>query len=82
MTQGNVQLGKNGVTENFIETLKSHFKKHLNVKVNVLRGAGHDREKVKKFNEEIIKGLGKNYTSKIVGFSIFLKKWRKPVNKQ
>ncbi len=77
MTQGTVQLGKNGLTGNFIETLRNHFNKHANIKINVLRGAGHDREKVKKFNEEILEKLGKNYTSKIVGFSIFLKKWRK-----
>ncbi|MEX0920196.1 MAG: YhbY family RNA-binding protein [Candidatus Pacearchaeota archaeon] len=77
MTQGTVQLGKNGLTSNFIETLRSHFDRHANVKVSVLKGAGHDREKVKKFNEEILEKLGKNYTSKIVGFSIFLKKWRK-----
>jgi len=75
MTQSHVQLGKNGVTENFIETLKHHFKSHENVKVSVLKGAGHEREKV----EEILKKLGRNYTAKIIGFTIFLKKWRKPV---
>jgi len=79
MTHSQLQLGKNGVTENFIKTMHDHFRKHTNVKVSVLKGAGHEREKVKEYSEEILKGLGKNYTAKIVGFTIFLKKWRKPV---
>jgi len=77
MTQGNVQLGKKGVTENFIETLKDHFKKHENIKVSVLKNAGHKKENIKKYSEEILDSLGKSYTAKIIGFTIFLKKWRK-----
>ncbi len=75
---GQVQIGKNKVSENFIETLKTHFKNHENMRVSVLRGAGADKKKVKEYSEEILSGLGKNYTSKIVGFTIFIKKWRKP----
>lgn len=77
MTQGQIQLGKNKITDNFIETLKDHFKKHINVKIVVLKSAGHKKEKVKEYSEEIIEKLGKNYTSKIVGFTIFVKKWKK-----
>lgn len=76
---GQIQLGKNGITENFIETLKNNFKKYQNIKVCVLKGAGHDKEKVKKYSDEILNELGKNYTSKIIGFTIFLKKWRRKV---
>jgi len=76
---GNVQLGKQGVTDNFITTLKNHFKNHENVKISVLKSAGHNKEKLKEYSEEILKKLGKNYTSKIIGFTIVLKKWRKPV---
>ncbi len=73
------QLGKQGITENFIETLKNNFKKHNNVKISVLKSAGHDREKIKKFSDEILEKLGKNYTTKVIGFTIFVKKWRKAV---
>ncbi len=72
-----IQLGKNGLTESFLETLKSHFKSYKNVKVSVLKGAGPSREKVKEHKEEILKRLGVNYTARIVGFTIFIKKWRK-----
>lgn len=79
MVQADIQLGKQGITENFLGTLKTYFKNHDNVKVNVLKGAVRDKEKVKEFRDIILDYLGKNYTARIVGFSIFLKKWRKPV---
>lgn len=79
MTQSSIQLGKNGITENFIETLNGHFKNHNNVKVNVLKSAEHKKEKVMEYRDEILKKLGRNYTARIVGFTISLKKWRKIV---
>jgi len=79
MTFTEMQLGKNGVTENFIQTLKSHFQKHENVRISVLKSAGHTKEKVKKYSDEILNKLGKNYTSRVVGFTIVLKKWRKKI---
>lgn len=72
-----VQLGKQGITENFIETLKTHFKNHGNVKICVLKSARSERDKIKKYSEEILNKLGKNYTSRIIGFTINVKKWRK-----
>lgn len=74
-----VQLGKQGITDNFVETLKNYFKKYENVKVSVLKGAGHERKKIKEYSDELLEKLGKNYTSRIIGFTIVLKKWRKPV---
>jgi RNA-binding protein YhbY len=77
MPHAEIQLGKNGITDNFIQTLKHLFENHENVRLSVLKSAGHDREKVKKYSEEILDKLGKNYTAKIIGFKIILKKWRK-----
>ncbi|MCX6749558.1 MAG: YhbY family RNA-binding protein [Candidatus Pacearchaeota archaeon] len=74
-----VQIGKNGITENFILTLNDHFKNHENIKVSVLKSAGHSKEAVKKYSDEILEKLGKNYTAKTIGFTIFLKKWRRKV---
>ena len=74
-----VQLGKQGITDNFIFSLKNHFKKHENVKVCVLKSAGHNKEKVKKYSEKICDKLGKNYVARAIGFTIFLKKFRKNV---
>ena len=73
-----VQVGKKGVTDNLIETLKSHFKTHTNVKLVFLKSSVRDRKKLKKQAEEIIETLGKNYTYRILGYTVFIKKWRKP----
>jgi len=72
---GQLQLGKQGVTENFIKTLKTYFKNHKNMKISVLKNAR--RENIKEYSGEIIDKLGKNYTAKTIGFTINLKKWRK-----
>lgn len=77
MVVSKIQLGKNGITNNFIETLKSHFKTHRDVHISVLKSARPDRESLKKIEKEILEKLGKTYTSRLIGFVIKLKKWRK-----
>ena len=79
----NMQIGKQGLTSNFIESLKNHFKNHQNVKISVLRNAVPDnsskKEKVKEYSEKILLELGNKYTSRVIVFTINLKKWRKEV---
>ncbi len=81
MTIANIQLGKQGVTNNFIESLKNQFKSKSNVRISVLKNARGDgkegKENVKKYSEKILEKLGKQYTAKIIGFVIIVKKWRK-----
>jgi RNA-binding protein YhbY len=77
MPQIEMQLGKNGITENFVQTLKRYFENHEQVKISVLKNARENREDMKKYSEEILDKLGKNYTTKLIGFKIVLKKWRK-----
>lgn len=79
MTQSEIQIGKNGITENFIESLKINFKTHSQVRISVLKSAGHEKERVREMSEKILNDLGRNYTSKIIGFTIVVKKWRKPM---
>lgn len=77
------QLGKQGISESFIENLKNYFNKNKDAKISVLKSARREgkegKEDVKNFSEEILKKLGKNFTSKIIGHTISIKKWRKPV---
>ena len=77
MTASEMQLGKNGITTNFIETLKSCFEKHDSVRISVLRSAISNREDLAKYASELTQSLGKNYTARIIGFKIIIKKWRK-----
>ncbi len=72
-----LNLGKNGLTPGFIENLKKNFTKVEHVRISLLKSSTRDKEEVKKWTEEILKSLGVNYTSKIIGYTIILRKWRK-----
>jgi len=78
-TLAKIQLGKNGLTDNFILTLENHFKKYNNVKVSVLKSCCRDKEELKEISNKILEKVGKNYTLKIIGYTLAIKKWRKPV---
>ncbi len=83
MTIAEAQIGKNGITDNFIQTLKSNFEKHQTVKISVLPAARGDgtqgKEKTKEYAKLLEQNLGNNYIAKTIGFTIILKKFRKPV---
>lgn len=72
-----MQIGKNGVTEGFTELLKNTFNTHENVKISVLKTATRSREGTENIAQQLCNALGKKFTYKIVGFTIFIKKWRK-----
>ncbi len=72
-----MQLGKSGITENFMNSLKNQFKNSQVMKISVLKSATRDREEIIKINEELLERLGKNFTGRIIGFTIILRKWRK-----
>lgn len=69
------QIGKNGLTESFIENLKNNFKKNKIARISVLRAARENgKEDVKKYAEEIVEKLGGNYRFRIIGFVIVLRR--------
>jgi len=78
-TQLQLQLGKKGLTKEFLENLKDRFEnsKITNIKISILQSARESKDDVKKYSNEIKEYLGKKYTTRILGFSIFIKKWRK-----
>lgn len=79
MTQGSMQLGKNKVTEEFLHTLKTRFEKNDVIRLSVLRSATRDREEFQTMIDKILQKLGNHYTIKKIGFTLVIKKWRKPV---
>ena len=79
-SQLGIQIGKKGLTKEMLEDIKNRFEnnKVKNIKVSVLKSARvNGREDVKMYAKEIKEFLGKKFTFRILGFSIFLKKWRK-----
>lgn len=71
------QIGKKGVTDGTIELLKTAFQKRERVKIILLKAAGHTKENTNAIGKKIVEKLGKNFTYKSLGFTIFLQKWRK-----
>ena len=77
--QQEIQLGKKGLTSEFIQDIVKRLDKHRNaiLKISVLKSARENKVDVKKYGDEIIAKLGSKYTYRTIGFSIFLRKWRK-----
>ena len=77
------QVGKSGITPNFLKTLKTYFVNHKNVKVSVLK-SGLDvedkKEKMREYEKKILNSLGKMYTSRTIGHTIVVKKWRRAMS--
>jgi len=77
--QKEMQLGKKGLTPEFIKDIETRLNKHRNacIKISVLQSARESKQDVKNYAEEILKKLGPKFTYRTIGFSIFLRKWRK-----
>ena len=73
-----LQIGKKGLTEEFIADLKAKFKLADNVRVSILPSATRDRIKAKKWVEEILAKLGPLFRANLIGYTIALRKLRKP----
>lgn len=79
MVLSKVQLGKNGVTENFISTLKSHFQKHKDVHISVLKSA-REFKTAKEYEKEVLEKLGSKFSSRTIGFVIKIRRHGKVEN--
>ena len=80
-----IQLGKKGLTNEFLESLKKKFEKPdmKNIKISVLKSVRENgKADVKEYAEKMIKFLGNKFSYRAIGFSIFVKKWRKETIKQ
>jgi RNA-binding protein YhbY len=72
-----LQIGKNGLTDEFIEKLRKVFLRDNHVRITLLKGSGRDKQKTKEWAEKIMSSLGSNYKYNIIGFTIALRKLRR-----
>ena len=70
------QLGKNGITVNFISSLDSAFKTHRQIRISALKSSGRDKESIKATDKEIVSKLKTNAIFKVIGFTIILRRVR------
>lgn len=80
MVLANMQLGKAGVTKNFIDNVKSAFKKHDQVKVSIHQSFSRDKVKIKEAAQKICEGLEDKrfyFKPRQIGFTITLLRFKK-----
>ena len=68
------QIGKMGLTKEFIEHLVVPFKTRRVIKIQLLPSAVKERGRIKEVAEEIIAGLPGKYNYRVIGFTIVLMK--------
>ncbi len=73
----NFQIGKSGVTQGVIDSLKLAFKNHKRIRVSLLQSSGRNRENIESIANEIINRLGGSYEYNLIGFTIIIKKLSK-----
>ncbi len=78
-----LQLGKQGLTENFIESLRKTFKNRELVRISLLKSYSRDREKLRDTADKLCEQLSDigNFKQAIIGFTIILKKRRLKTHK-
>ncbi|MBC8434947.1 YhbY family RNA-binding protein [archaeon] len=74
-----LQIGKNGLTPEFVEQLKRIFENEQMLKITILKSACRDKKVAEKMADELLEMLGKNYTYRLVGYTLTIRKWRKPM---
>jgi RNA-binding protein YhbY len=72
-----LQIGKNGLTPEFIEQVKSLFINERMLKISILKSACRDKAEAKKIADDLIDSLGKKYDYKIIGYVLTISKFRK-----
>jgi len=72
-----LQIGKNGLTDAFIEQVKSIFESETLVKISILKSACRDKKDAEKMGNDLIEALGKKYDYKLVGYVLTVIKYRK-----
>jgi RNA-binding protein YhbY len=72
-----LQLGKNGLSSEFIEQVKGVFKKEKLIKIIILKSACRDKAEAKTIATELMEALGKKYDYKLIGYVLTIMKFRK-----
>jgi RNA-binding protein YhbY len=74
-----LQIGKKGLTGEFITQIKKIFEEENLLKVAILKSACRDKAQAKEIAENLVDALGKNYKYRLVGYVITINKFRKDV---
>ncbi|MGK0209337.1 MAG: RNA-binding protein YhbY [Patescibacteria group bacterium] len=74
-----LQMGKNSLSDAFIEQVKSFFETERMVKITILKSACRDKAEAKEIALKLLGVLGPKFDYKLVGYVITIIKFRKDV---
>ncbi len=74
-----LQIGKNGLTQNFIDQVKRLFEKEERLKVSILKSACRDKKEAAEIAEKLADALGNNYAYRLIGYVITINRFRRQV---
>lgn len=72
-----LQLGKNGLSPEFVGQVRKIFEDSNIVKISILKSCCRDRKSAKKIAESLVESLGKNYDYKLIGYVLTVMRFRK-----
>lgn len=72
------QMGKNGLTQGFIDSLNNALKNNKQLRISVLKSFSRSREELEKTAKEISEKLPTRVRIKLIGFTIVLSRTSKP----
>jgi len=72
-----LQLGKAGLSDAFVEQVRGVFEDESMVKISVLKSACRDRDEVRKIGEDLVERLGPKFGFKLIGYVLTVAKFRK-----
>lgn len=72
-----LQIGKNGLTDNFISQAKAIFEHEKAIKISLLKSATRNKEEAMKIGNELVGKLGSGAKYKLIGYTLVVKRGRK-----
>jgi|TARA_B100002003_G_C14137823_1_gene547289 RNA-binding protein YhbY len=72
-----LQLGKAGLSEAFVEQVRNIFENDKMVKISILKSACRDRDDARKIGEDLVDRLGPKFGFKLIGYVLTISKFRK-----
>jgi RNA-binding protein YhbY len=72
-----LQIGKAGLSEAFIDQVRSIFEKETLIKISILKSACRDKKDADKMGKDLVAELGPKYDYKLIGYVLTIIKYRK-----
>ncbi len=72
-----LQIGKAGLSNAFVDQVRSIFESETMIKISILKSACRDKDEAKEIGEDLVSKLGKKFGFKLVGYVFTVTKFRK-----